>query len=117
MVGAVENGACPTRRLATIRNISPPLFRYAASVRGGYVREETAMTKEDRDLGMSRSISRRDFLNGVSVAVGGSVLAPGVAAAAAVPRDEEWFWQRAQPSITGEIYPPALTGMRGSGPG
>jgi len=74
------------------------------------------MTKTDRDLGMDRSITRRDFLNGVSVAVGGSLLTPGAAAAAGLPRDEEWI-QRAQPSITGEIYPPALTGMRGSGPG
>ena len=74
------------------------------------------MTKTDRDLGMDRSITRRDFLNGVSVAVGGSLIAPDVAAGHVLPRDEEWM-QRATPSMTGEIYPPALTGMRGSGPG
>jgi spermidine dehydrogenase len=74
------------------------------------------MTKTDRDLGMDRSITRRDFLNGVSVAVGGSLLGAGAAAGHPAPRDEEWM-QRAQPSMTGEIYPPALTGMRGSGPG
>ena len=28
------------------------------------------MTKSDRELGMNRSITRRDFLNGVSVAIG-----------------------------------------------
>ena len=33
------------------------------------------MTKGDRDLGMDRPISRRDFLNGVSVAVGASLIA------------------------------------------
>ena len=30
-----------------------------------------------RDLGMHRDISRRDFVNGVGVAIGGSLLAPG----------------------------------------
>ena len=30
---------------------------------------------------------------------------------------EGWSRQQARPSATGEIYPPALTGMRGSGPG
>ena len=29
----------------------------------------------DRDLGMNRKITRRDFLDGVAVTVGGSVLA------------------------------------------
>ena len=52
------------------------------------------MKRRDRELGMDRSITRRDFLNGVSVVVGGSLLAPFGSAAGA--------------------YPPALTGMRGS---
>ena len=30
------------------------------------------MKKSDRDLGMDREITRRDFLNGASVAVGGA---------------------------------------------
>ena len=38
------------------------------------------MKKSDRLLGMDRDISRRDFLNGVSVAVGASVL-PGTTSA------------------------------------
>jgi spermidine dehydrogenase len=50
------------------------------------------------DLGMSRTISRRDFLAGVPVGVAGSLLAPELLAALA---------QEAP-------YPPALTGMRGS---
>ena len=33
------------------------------------------MTPRDRDLGMNRKITRRDFLDGVAIAVGGSVLA------------------------------------------
>ena len=59
----------------------------------------------DRDLGMKRDITRRDFVNGVGVAVTGSLLAPGWISA-----------QDGRPlsSQTQEYYPPALTGMRGS---
>jgi spermidine dehydrogenase len=64
------------------------------------------MTKSDRDLGMDRSITRRDFLNGVSVAIGTTMIRPGSAEAAAAP-------QQASTEPAGE-YPPALTGMRGS---
>lgn len=64
-------------------------------------------TSDDRDLGMHRDIPRRDFINGVGVAVTGSLLAPG--------------WLSAldgRPSGgPQEYYPPALTGMRGSHPG
>ena len=35
----------------------------------------------DRDLGMHRDITRRDFVNGVGVAIGGSLIAPGWLAA------------------------------------
>src|SRR5215212_4534005 len=61
----------------------------------------------DRDLGMARAITRRDFLNGVAIGVGalsGGVLA-GVSGADAMNA----FLQGAA-----ESYPPALTGMRGS---
>jgi len=56
----------------------------------------------DRDLGMDRAITRRDFLNGVAVALT-TALAP--------PR---WLpgWE-VGPAVPGS-YPPALTGMRGS---
>ncbi len=61
----------------------------------------------DRDLGMSREITRRDFLNGAAIALTGSV-AGG-------------HWVRmtgTEPSLAGvqaaDYYPPALTGMRGS---
>jgi spermidine dehydrogenase len=50
-----------------------------------------------RDLGMERSITRRDFVNGVAVAVTGSLA---------------WRWSEAQ--TPSGVYPPALTGMRGS---
>jgi spermidine dehydrogenase len=53
---------------------------------------------------MDRPISRRDFVNGVAVAVGGAVLHP--------PR----WWQEGvyAPEQDPNYYPPALTGMRGS---
>ena len=60
----------------------------------------------DRELGMHRPISRRDFLNGVAIGLG--VLGPGLAGsveAAQFAQDSPGY------------YPPALTGMRGSHPG
>jgi spermidine dehydrogenase len=55
----------------------------------------------DRELGMHRSISRRDFLNGVSVALTSSVLPPSAVGL--------FQSQKAR-----ENYPPMRTGMRGS---
>jgi spermidine dehydrogenase len=59
----------------------------------------------DRELGMHRDITRRDFVTGVGVAIGGSLIAPGWLAA-----------QQRVPDAYGmqEYYPPARTGMRGS---
>ena len=54
----------------------------------------------DRDLGMAAPITRRDFLNGVAVTVGASLLPPGLLALG--KSDERAY------------YPPALTGLRGS---
>jgi spermidine dehydrogenase len=61
----------------------------------------TASERRDRELGMHRRITRRDFLNGVSMAVGGSVLASSAFHAFAGEQ-------------SGSAYPPAHTGMRGS---
>jgi spermidine dehydrogenase len=77
--------------------------------------------QSDRDLGMKRNITRRDFLNGVAVTAAAATLMP---------------WQlQSQQSLTGAgqtekcvlgpveaekyspYYPPALTGLRGSHPG
>jgi spermidine dehydrogenase len=55
----------------------------------------------DRELGMDRPIQRRDFLNGVAVAIGASLLGSPPASAQ-------------QPAAS---YPPTLTGMRGLYPG
>jgi len=70
------------------------------------------MDESDRDLGMDRAITRRDFLNGASVAIGSAMLpALRTRAAAASPSE-------AAPAGSPEVdYPPALTGMRGSLPG
>jgi spermidine dehydrogenase len=54
-----------------------------------------------KDLGMNRRITRRDFLDGVKIAMGASALGyPWLEVAAA-----------------SDDYPPALTGLRGSHPG
>jgi spermidine dehydrogenase len=59
--------------------------------------------KRDRELGMQCPITRRDFLNGVAVGIGGALAANYLPASwAATPNS---------------YYPPALTGMRGSHPG
>ncbi|HVO78663.1 MAG TPA: NAD(P)-binding protein, partial [Candidatus Bathyarchaeia archaeon] len=66
----------------------------------------------DRELGMRRRITRRDFLNGVSVGVGGAMLASKadlLAALEGAALDHETV-----PQASKSYYPPALTGMRGS---
>jgi spermidine dehydrogenase len=70
------------------------------------MRQET----QDRELGMHQKISRRDFLNGVSFAVGSSLLVtnPMWLEAFGVPQSP--FAPEKDPAY----YPPAKTGMRGS---
>lgn len=56
--------------------------------------------RSDSDLGMTRPITRRDFLNGASLTVGAAILPRGLMALS---------------EGTGTAYyPPALTGLRGS---
>ena len=63
-------------------------------------------SQSDRELGMDRKISRRDFLNGVAVGVGGLLAAdPLLAAVSSAESASE------KPV---HYYPPALTGMRGN---
>jgi len=74
--------------------------------------DEMSNPGRDRELGMSRRITRRDFLNGVSVGVGGAMLASQaklLAALEGAALDHETISQGAR-----GYYPPALTGMRGS---
>ncbi len=63
------------------------------------------MDARDRRLGLDRAITRRDFLNGISIAIGASLL-PACARNGA-PLVE----------VPPAYYPPAETGMRGSHPG
>ncbi|MGA9977275.1 MAG: NAD(P)-binding protein [Candidatus Sulfotelmatobacter sp.] len=69
------------------------------------------MSKQrDRELGMGRNITRRDFLNGVAVAAGAAVM----------PWDLLALGERAgveEKQNSPGYYPPALTGLRGSHPG
>ncbi|HTW67831.1 MAG TPA: NAD(P)-binding protein [Bryobacteraceae bacterium] len=59
--------------------------------------------QRDRELGMDRPITRRDFLDGVAVAAGAAgLLAGNASAATAFPQDRPGY------------DPPVLTGMRGS---
>jgi spermidine dehydrogenase len=60
----------------------------------------------DKALGMDRPIARRDFLNGIAVAIGSI----GTRASAAQLGES---WPQDQPGY----YPPVLTGLRGSHPG
>lgn len=62
------------------------------------------MNSRDRELGMHRKITRRDFINGVAVTAGAAMM--------------PWhlFGVNADQSST-NYYPPALTGLRGSHPG
>jgi spermidine dehydrogenase len=65
------------------------------------------MSKErDRELGMGRKITRRDFLDGVALTVGGAAFAGPLALAGG----------GVKPPLHGEglpEYPPGLTGLRG----
>ena len=64
--------------------------------------------QRDRELGMGARISRRDFLNGIAITAGASLVPPEMWAAAAPDLEAQ--------NAAG-YYPPAKTGMRGSHPG
>ena len=61
------------------------------------------MSFSDRELGMHRRITRRDFLNGVAVTAGAAMLPANLLFAA-----------EASSENSASYYPPALTGLRGS---
>ena len=66
------------------------------------------MTKSDRELRMDREISRRDFVNGVGVAIGGTMLPSNAG------RRPGRGHTITTPQRSRDYYPPVLTGMRGS---
>ena len=78
------------------------------------------MTKNEsvnshNDLGMQRNITRRDFLNGVSVGVAGALASQAGMFAALDGATLAADVTNAPTNTTaGAEYPPALTGMRGS---
>src|ERR1700722_9835841 len=71
-----------------------------------FAAEEAHLNARDRDLGMRRKISRRDFVNGIGAGAAGAMLLGQRAAA-----------QDFAPEQSPSYYPPALTGMRGDHPG
>jgi spermidine dehydrogenase len=62
--------------------------------------------RSDRELGMHRNITRRDFLNGIAVTAG-----------AALMPWPDFAGGDSDPTKSPDYYPPALTGLRGSHPG
>jgi len=60
-----------------------------------------SISKEHRELGMDRPIARRDFLNGIALAIAGA----GVVAQAQSPAGSE-----------ASTYPPLRDGLRGNYP-
>lgn len=69
-----------------------------------------SQNKRDRELGMQQEITRRDFLNGVSIAIGTSLLAANPLWVEAFGIPQSPF----APEKDHNYYPPAKTGMRGS---
>lgn len=61
----------------------------------------------DRELGMDRPITRRDFLNGVAIGIGGALASGWMG-------DAGWMAAHGFAQDAPGYYPPALTGLRGS---
>jgi len=75
------------------------------------VDEKFSVENKDRELGMNREITRRDFLNGVAVGTGATLLGGSIGAEqlfAAAAFDEF------APEKAPDYYPPARTGIRGN---
>ena len=66
------------------------------------------MKRRDRRLGMDRHITRRDFLNGTSIAVTGSLLSAPLSQALAA------LGSSPSAQMTPGYYPPIRDGLRGS---
>ena len=66
------------------------------------------MSKSDRQLGMHREITRRDFIHGTGIAALSLGLPSSLAGEQPMANEAE---------AAGRSYPPTLTGLRGSHPG
>src|SRR5579863_4176467 len=64
----------------------------------------------DHELGMNRKITRRNFLDGVAISVGGSVLTSSAPWLHGLGSSDSVFAPEKDPNY----YPPALMGMRGN---
>ena len=62
----------------------------------------------DKQLGMDRRITRRDFLNGMALTVGAAIIPSSFFLGCT---------HHLEPEQSPDYYPPALTGLRGSHPG
>src|SRR5260370_39189737 len=69
------------------------------------------MDKKDRELGMHCPITRRDFLNGVAIGVGGSLVGGSLLGG---PLLKAFGSDGLAPEKAAGYYPPSLTGMRGN---
>jgi len=66
--------------------------------------------KRDRELGMDRAIPRRDFLNGMSLVIGGSLVGANDFLSSMLATADKQYAPEKEPGY----YPPSKTGMRGS---
>ena len=73
----------------------------------------------DRELGMDRNITRRDFLNGVALTIGASLVPGGLMAQDAGPdlSAQDPLLAKGITPQDSRYYPPPLTAMRGNHPG
>jgi len=107
-------------RVATCGNISENvsgsggrgiLGRWNATERAWMDDEEFGVEKKDRELGMNREITRRDFLNGVTIGTGATLLGGPIGA-------EKLFaaaaFEEFAPEKASDYYPPSRTGIRGN---
>jgi spermidine dehydrogenase len=67
--------------------------------------------KKDRDLGMDREITRRDFLNGVAIGIGGTLMGSGIGTETLL---EAAALDEFAPEKAPDYYPPVRQGMRGN---
>ena len=72
------------------------------------------MKSSDRDLGMDRSITRRDFISGVGLAITSSAVAGPLKASASQRVEGATAATVPGRGQQGAAYPPGRTGIRGS---
>src|SRR6266850_6553958 len=66
---------------------------------------------KDKELGIGREITRRDFLNGVAIGVGGTLVAGEIGSETLL---QAGVLDEFAPEKSPDYYPPAKTGLRGN---